>query len=92
MLRRDRRDVRQNRRVRTAYIAPVRNWRYRPVSVGFRLQPSFYGSRYYISDYSAYRLQAPRHHWLRWVRYGDDLLLVNIRNGRVLDVVHYRYW
>jgi Ni/Co efflux regulator RcnB len=91
-LRRDRRDVRQNRRVRTAYIAPVRNWRYRPVSVGFRLQPSFYGSRYYISDYSAYRLQAPRHHWLRWVRYGDDLLLVNIRNGRVLNVVHYRYW
>jgi Ni/Co efflux regulator RcnB len=91
-LRRDRRDVRQNRRVRTAYIAPVRNWRYRPVSVGFRLQPSFYGSRYYISDYSAYRLQAPRHRWLRWVRYGDDLLLVNIRNGRVLNVVHYRYW
>jgi Ni/Co efflux regulator RcnB len=92
-MRRDRRDVRQDRRVRrSAYVAPVRNWSYRPVSVGFRLQPSFYGPRYYISDYSTYRLQAPRHRWLRWVRYGDDLLLVNIRNGRVLNVVHYRYW
>jgi Ni/Co efflux regulator RcnB len=25
-------------------------------------------------------------------RYGDDLLLVNIRTGRVLQVMHYRWW
>jgi Ni/Co efflux regulator RcnB len=95
-LRRDRRDVRQDRRqvrrARSAYVAPYRNWNYRPVTVGFRLQPVFYGSRYYISDYGYYRLPPPRHRWLRWIRYGDDLLLVNIRTGRVLDVVHYRYW
>ena len=87
-LRRDRRDVRRHRQ----YVAPYRHWRYRPVTVGYRLQPVFYGPRYYISDYGSYHLYAPRHHWLRWVRYGDDLLLVNIRTGRVLDVVHYRYW
>jgi Ni/Co efflux regulator RcnB len=103
-LRRDRRDVRQDRRIvgerrmenrdrrRVAYAAPYRNWRYRRVNVGFQLRPVFYSPRYYISDYGYYRLPPPRHSWLRWIRYGDDLLLVNIRTGRVLDVVHYRYW
>jgi Ni/Co efflux regulator RcnB len=88
-LRRDQRELRRDRR---AYAAPYRNWRYRPVTVGFRLQPAFYGSRYYITDYGTYRLQPPRNRWTRWIRYGDDLLLVNTRTGRVLDVVHYRYW
>ena|SRR5690349_9495710 len=86
-LRQDRRDVRRHR----AYVAPYRNWRYRPVTIGHRLQPTFYGSRYYISDYGAYHLRAPGR-WQRWIRYGDDLLLVNVRTGRVLQVVHYRYW
>jgi len=75
-----------------AYVAPYRNWRYNRVNVGFQLRPVFYSPRYYITDYGQYRLPPPRHHWRRWVRYGDDLLLVNIRTGRVLDVVHYRYW
>lgn len=95
-VRADRRDLRQDRRAvhrnRSAYVAPVRNWSYRRVGVGYRLQPAFYGSRYYINDYGTYHLQAPRGRWLRWIRYGDDLLLVNIRTGRVLDVVHYRGW
>jgi Ni/Co efflux regulator RcnB len=95
LVRSDRRVARQDRRQvrnRSAYVAPVRNWNYRRVSVGYRLQPAFYGSRYYITDYGAYHLQVPHHRWLRWIRYGDDLLLVNIRTGRVLDVVHYRGW
>ncbi|HEX5257146.1 MAG TPA: RcnB family protein [Sphingomicrobium sp.] len=84
--------VRSERRVRSAYVAPVRNWTYRPVSVGYQLQSAFFSPRYYISDYGLYHLQAPRNRWLRWIRYGDDLLLVNIRTGRVLQVVHYRFW
>ena len=96
-VRQDRRNLRNDRRgnthrTRSAYVAPVRNWSYRPVSVGYRLQPSFYGSRYYITDYGAYHLRAPHGRWLRWIRYGDDLLLVNIRTGRVLQVVHYAGW
>ena len=75
----------------TAYAAPVRNWRYRPVTIGYQLQPSFYGSRYYVSNYSAYQLRAPSR-FQRWIRYGDDLLLVNVRTGRVLQVQHNRYW
>lgn len=88
-LRRDRRDV---RRSRAAYVAPYRNWNYRPVTVGYQLRPAFYGSRYYITDYGSYHLRAPHRRWMRWIRYGDDLLLVNVRTGRVLDVVHYRSW
>ncbi len=94
-LRRDRHNLRQDRRAvrrnHVAYVAPYRNWSYRPVTVGYRLQPSFYGSRYYISDYGIYNVRAPGR-WQRWIRYGDDLLLVNTRNGRVLQVVHYRGW
>ena len=95
-VREDRRESRNDRRVvrheRVRYVAPVRHWVYRPVRVGYRLQPVFYGSRYYITDYGAYHLQAPRERFLRWIRYGDDLLLVNIRTGRVLEVIHYRNW
>jgi Ni/Co efflux regulator RcnB len=98
-LRRDRHDKRQDRRYdsrnmrrsHSAYVAPYRNWSYRPVTVGYRLQPSFYGSRYYISDYGMYNLRAPSR-WQQWIRYGNDLLLVNTRTGRVLEVVHYRGW
>ncbi|WP_426165005.1 RcnB family protein [Sandarakinorhabdus sp. DWP1-3-1] len=89
-LREDRRDLRDDRRDRRAYVAPYRNWTYRPVAAGYRLQPGFYGQRYIIANPSFYRLQ-PAARNQQWVRYGNDLLLVNIRNGRVLQVVRSRY-
>lgn len=99
-LREDRRDIRYDRRDNrydrhharhVRYVAPYRGWSYRPVTIGYRLRPAFYGPRYYINDYGYYDLYAPRP-WERWIRYGNDLLLVNIRTGRVVAVVHYRYW
>ena len=84
---RDRNEVRRNR---TAYVAPYRGWRYRAVTPGYRLQPGFYASRYTISNYGRYRLSAPGYN-RRWVRYGDDLVLVNLRSGRVLQVMPNRY-
>ena len=83
--------VRRHNRGWTAYAAPVRHWRYRPVTVGYTLQPAFFGQRYFVSNYSAYRLRSPGR-FQRWIRYGNDLLLVNVRNGRVLQVLHNRYW
>jgi Ni/Co efflux regulator RcnB len=74
-----------------SYTAPVHNWSYRPVIVGFQLQPSFYGSRYYVNDYGAFQLRAPGR-YQRWIRYGDDVLLMNVRTGRVLQVLPGRYW
>ncbi len=84
----DRRDLRQDRR-RIAYAAPYRGWVYRPINRGFVLRPVFWGPAYLI-DYAFYRLAAP-HANERWIRYGDDLVLVNIRTGRVIEVIRNRY-
>ncbi|PZN93925.1 MAG: hypothetical protein DCF31_11040 [Alphaproteobacteria bacterium] len=85
-LREDQRDLRN----RQAYVAPYRNWSYRPVAPGYRLQPGFYGQRYVVANPSFYRLR-PAARNQQWVRYGNDLLLVNVRNGRVIQVVRSRY-
>jgi Ni/Co efflux regulator RcnB len=93
-LREDRRDMRQagNDRygARQVYVAPVRNWNYRPVANGYRLQPAFWGSRYVIANPMQYRLPATGRNQ-RWIRYGNDVVLVNVRNGRVLRVYRNRY-
>lgn len=72
------------------YVAPYKNWSYHRLNVGYQLRPAYYGSRYAINDFGYYRLRAPGR-YQRWVRYGDDLLLVNIRTGRVLEVLPGRY-
>ena len=89
-LREDRRDLRDNRRDRRAYVAPYRGWTYRPVVAGNRLQRGFYGQRYFIANPSYYRLPLAARNQ-QWVRYGNDLLLVNVRNGRVIRVMRNRY-
>ena len=86
-----RREARRHHRGWVAYNAPYRGWAYRPVTIGYQLRPAFFGTRYSIYDYGAYRLRAPGRHQ-RWIRYGDDLLLVNTRSGRVLQVIPGRYY
>jgi len=46
-----------------------------------------YRSSYYFTDYRLFGLSSPPRNF-RWVRYGPDLLLVDIRNGRVRDVYY----
>ncbi|TPG22473.1 hypothetical protein EAH87_01285 [Sphingomonas koreensis] len=67
---------------RPAYAGP-RGYRYRPVSVGYRFAPAYYGSRYWVNDYATYRLPRPGVNQ-RWIRYGNDVVLINIRTGRVV--------
>ena len=89
----DWRDYRRSHRDayrRPAYVGP-RGYAYRPVAVGHRFDRAYYGSRYVISDPWRYRLPAV-HGAHRWVRYGNDALLVNIRNGRVLEVYNDFFW
>lgn len=69
---------------RGAYTAP-RGYAYRSVRAGVNLNPAFYGNRYWVNDYGTYRLPAPGYNH-RWVRYGNDVALVDIRSGRVLRV------
>jgi Ni/Co efflux regulator RcnB len=84
---RDWRDYRESHRhvfTRPAYVAP-RGYRYRPVSVGATLNRMFWGSNYRIGNYATYRLPYPGRNRM-YVRYGNDVLLVNARNGRVIQV------
>jgi hypothetical protein len=72
------------------YVDPF-GWRYRPVSYGWQLRPNYYSSRYWINDPATFSLPAVG--WpYRWVRYYDDALLVDVRDGRVVDVINSFFW
>lgn len=66
-------------------------FRYSNFNIGINLRPQYYQSRYYVNNYSAYRLPAPGYN-LRYVRHYNDLLLVNIRTGKVANVYRGFYW
>jgi Ni/Co efflux regulator RcnB len=98
-LREDRREAREDwreyrRTNREAFRAGTyrgpRGYRYRPVATGYRFAPTYYGTRYAI-DPSTYRLPRAGANQ-RWVRYGNDVALVNLRNGRVLTVYRDFFW
>ncbi len=66
-------------------------YRYQRFGIGIYLESIFFGSRYRISDPWRYRL--PDASWpYQWVRYYDDVLLVDTRNGYVVDVIHDFFW
>ena len=67
-----------------AYGGP-RGYNYRPVSVGYRFAPQYYARNYWVSDYGRYRLARPGYNQ-QWVRYGNDVVLIDLRSGRTLQV------
>lgn len=73
------------------YYSPYRGHSYSRFSIGFGLQPLFYSSRYWISDPWQYRLP-PAYDGTRWVRYYDDVLLVDLYTGEVVDVIYDFFW
>jgi hypothetical protein len=73
------------------YYSPYRGHSYRRFGIGITIGSGFYGSRYWINDPWYYRLPAA-HGPYRWVRYYDDVLLIDIRNGYVVDVIHRFFW
>lgn len=92
-LREDWRDYRQRNRqtFRMGHYTAPRGYRYRQVSVGHTFRPAFYSNRYWISNPGRYRLDAPGR-YRRWIRYGNDVVLINTRNGRVLIVHRNFFW
>lgn len=84
--RRDHRDAYR----RPAYVGP-RGYVYRPIAVGARIGAPYYASRYVIADPWRYRLPRPAR-YNRWVRYGNDVLLVNVRTGRVIEAHRAFFW
>ncbi len=71
------------------------NWRapyrYQAFRAGVRIQPTYYNQRNWIADPWRYRLPRPTANQ-RWVRNYDDLMLVDVRRGIVIDVIRGFYW
>ena len=75
----------------SGYYAPFRNHRYSRFSIGLFLGQPFYDQRYWIGDPWQYRLP-PAPPGTRWVRYYNDVLLVDTWDGQVLDVIYDFFW
>jgi hypothetical protein len=69
------------------YYAPYQNYSYRRLGVGFPLGSPFFGSQYWINDPYYYRLPEAYGPY-RWIRYYDDVLLVDTYNGEVADALY----
>lgn len=69
-----------------AFSYPL-GWGYRHWVVGQSLPLLFLAGPYWFDDFALVDIPPPPpgHHW---VRYGPDLLLVNIRTGRITDVIY----
>ncbi|WP_375188472.1 RcnB family protein [Sphingobium yanoikuyae] len=66
-------------------------YHYRRWTVGLFLPAVFFSSYYYYNDYWRLGLGAPPYGY-RWIRYGPDLLLVEVRSRRVVDVVYGAFY
>lgn len=66
-------------------------FRYRSFGVGASIGHSYYAPRYYVNNYNYFRLRSPGRN-LRYVRHFDDVLLVNVRTGRVVQVYRNFFW
>jgi Ni/Co efflux regulator RcnB len=93
-LQRDRRESRQDwrdyrRTHRSVYTRPAYRWprgyRYNAPAVGSVLNSVFWGPRYRVNNYATYRLPYPGRN-RAWVRYGNDVVLINARTGRIITV------
>ena len=73
------------------YYSPYRNHRYNRLSIGITLGSGFYSNRYTINDPWRYRLPEVYGPY-RWVRYYDDVLLVDIYSGEVVDAIYDFFW
>ena len=73
------------------YYAPYRGYNYSRFSIGLTLGSAFYSDRYWINDPWQYRLP-PAYAGTRWVRYYDDVLLVDMYTGEVVDVIYDFFW
>lgn len=73
------------------YYSPYRTYSYRRLGIGTVLQSLFYSNRYWVNDPWQYRLPEVYGPY-RWVRYYDDVLLVDVYSGQVVDVIYDFFW
>jgi len=73
------------------YYSPYRGYRYNRYGIGSILNRGLWGRNYWISDPYRYRLP-PAPVGYQWVRYYNDVLLVDTWSGRVVDVIYDFFW
>jgi len=76
------------------HVAPFMyppGWGYRRWAAGAILPPLFLVPAYYYTDWAAMGLAQPDPGY-QWVRYGPDLLLVNVATGQVVDVIYGAFY
>jgi Ni/Co efflux regulator RcnB len=73
------------------YYSPIPNYRYSRLNIGLYLGAPFFAQQYWISDPWAYRLP-PAEPPYRWVRYYDDVVLIDTYTGQVVDVIYDFFW
>jgi hypothetical protein len=73
------------------YFSPFPNYRYSRLSIGVYLGAPFYAQQFWIADPWAYRLP-PAYPPYQWVRYYDDVMLINTYTGEVADVIYDFFW
>lgn len=75
-----------------AYYSPYGyGYGYRRYSVGLILDQLLFGQRYWISNPYYYRLP-PAPYGTQWIRYYNDVILVDVYTGEILDVIHDFFW
>jgi Ni/Co efflux regulator RcnB len=67
------------------------NFRYQNFRPGARIGANYYAPRYVMSNYRNYRLPRPGARQA-WVRHYNDVLLINVRTGRVLRAIPNFYY
>jgi hypothetical protein len=74
------------------YYAPYGwSYGYHSFGIGYYLDSLLFADNYWIVDPWTYRLP-PAYGTLRWIRYYNDALLIDIRDGYVVDVIHDFFW
>jgi len=68
-----------------------RGYAYRRWAVGGVLPGLFLSSAFFWDDWRALGVDRPRL-GRRWVRYGPDLLLINVRSHRIEDVIYGAFY
>jgi len=66
-------------------------WAYRRWTIGLFLPSLFLSNSYYFDDWAPLGVGAPPPGY-RWVRYGPDLLLVQIGTRRIVDVIYGAFY
>jgi hypothetical protein len=66
-------------------------WAYRRWIIGATLPALFLAPAYYYAEWAGLGLPPPDPGF-QWVRYGPDLLLVNVGTGQVVDVVYGAFY